>query len=126
MEENLASATADSVSASALWSQEEEFWDSRVDTNSGPRTREAQHLRLVHWASSLMKERDEVRAQLALSPPEENIIIRQELDLLEKQIVEKGAEKMLKDLSRRWSEREARKRNALQVHILLAVSCSQG
>ena len=83
MEENLASATADSVSASALWSQEKEFWDSKVDTNSGPRTREAQHFRLVHWASSLLKERDEVRAQLALSPPaEESIIIRQELDLL--------------------------------------------
>ena len=125
MEENLASATADSVSASALWSQEKEFWDSKVDTNSGPRTREAQHFRLVHWASSLLKERDEVRAQLALSPPaEESIIIRQELDLLETQIAEKGVEKMLQDLSRRWSERETRERNALQVHILLRVSCS--
>ena len=126
MEENLASATADSVSASALWSHETEFWDSKVDTNSGPRTREAQHFRLVHWASSLLKERDEVRAQLALSPPaEESIIIRQELDLLETQIAEKGVEKMLQDLSRRWSERETRERNALQVHILLAVTCSQ-
>lgn len=119
MEENLARATVDAASASYRWSLEEVFWASTVDTRYGTRTREAQHFAFSQWASRLLRERDEVRAQLAVAPPDEKALIENELDLLERDVAEKGPDRILRDLERRWSEREVKLFMAEQVQTLL-------
>ena len=115
----MAGATIDAASASEAWKKEQEFWAKTVDTCYGRVTKEAQHFSLKQWASSLLTERDEVRSQLALAMPDEKPIIESELELLERDVVAKSPERILRDLQMRWSERETKQYKALQVIALL-------
>ena len=115
----MAAAAIDAASASETWKKEQEFWGKTVDTRYGSVTKEAQHFSLKQWASSLLNERDEVRAQLAVAMPEEKPIIENELELLERDVIAKNPERILRGLQMRWSEREATQRKALQVLSLL-------
>ena len=119
LKENLAAAAIDAASASEAWKKEHEFWGKTVDTRYGSVTKEAQHFSLKQWASSLLNERDEVRAQLAVAMPEEKPIIESELELLERDVIAKSPERILRDLQMRWSERETKQQRALQVTPLL-------
>ena len=111
----MAVAAIDAASASDAWKKEQEFWAKTVDTRYGRVTKEAQHFSLKQWASSLLTERDEVRSQLALAMPDEKPIIESELELLERDVVAKSPERILRDLQMRWSERETKQYKALQV-----------
>ena len=115
----MAAAAIDAASASEAWKKEQEFWGKTVDTRYGSVTKEAQHFSLKQWASSLLNERDEVRAQLAVAMPEEKPIIESELELLERDVIAKSPERILRDLQMRWSERETKQQRALQVTPLL-------
>ncbi len=115
----MAGATIDAASASEAWRKEQEFWAKTVVTPYGSVTKEAQHFSLKQWASSLLNERDEVRAQLAVAIPGEKRIIESELELLERDVIAKSPERILRDLQMRWSERETKQRKALQVLSLL-------
>ena len=116
MEDKLARATVGAASASECWRLENEYWVGIVETQYGLRTREAQHFKIYHWASNVVRKRDKALPKLALAATEEQILIPQEL-----------ADKILRDIGLRWSEREAKQRMVLQVHTLLVVSWwSQG
>ena len=115
----MAAAAIDAASASEAWKKEQEFRGKTVDTRYGSVTKEAQHFSLKQWASSLLNERDEVRAQLAVAMPEEKPIIESELELLERDVIAKSAERILRDLQMRWSERESKQSKALHVLSLL-------
>ena len=115
----MAVAAIDAASASDAWKKEQEFWGKKVDTRYGRVTKEAQHFSLKQWASSLLTERDEVRSQLAVATPDEKPIIESELELLERDVVAKSPERILRDMQMRWSERETKQYKALQVIALL-------
>ena len=51
--------------------------------------------------------------------PEEKPIIESELELLERDVIAKSPERILRDLQMRWSERETKQQRALQVTPLL-------
>ena len=116
MEDKLARATVGAASASECWRLENEYWEGIVETQYGLRTREAQHFKIYHWASNVVRRRDKTLPKLELAATEEQILIPQDL-----------ADKVLRDSGRRWSEREAKRRMVLQVQTLLVANWwSQG
>ena len=111
MEDKLARATVVAASAAECWRLENEYWVGNVETQYGLRTREAQHFKIYHCASNVVRRRDKTLPKLELAATEERILIPQDL-----------ADKVLRDSSRRWSEREAKRRMVLEVQTLLVVS----